>query len=43
MFWKKTKNFKAIEAIIGHSKSKIFSVRQPWWPIYFRDLAPQLF
>ena len=32
MLRKKHKNFKAILAVLGHSKSKIFSVGQPWWP-----------
>ena len=34
------KTFKAIWAVLGHLKPKIFSVGQPWWPTFFRDLAP---
>ena len=40
MFRKKWKNFKAILAILGHSKPKIVSVSQPWWPIFFETLFP---
>ena len=36
MFRKKHKNLKAI----CHSKPKIFSVGQPWWPQFFQDLEP---
>ena len=32
MLRKKHKNFKAILAVLGHSKSKILSVGQLWWP-----------
>ena len=38
MCWKKYKTFKAIWAVLGHSKTKIFSVGQPWWPVFFQDL-----
>ena len=40
MLRKKLKNFKAILAVLGHSKSKTFSFGQPWWPTFFRDLGP---
>ena len=40
MFRKKHKNFKAIWAVLGHSKTKIFSVGQPWRPTFFQDLGP---
>ena len=40
MFREKCKNLKAISAVWGHSKTKIFSVGQPWWPKFFRDLVP---
>ena len=36
----KNKNFKAIWAVLGHSKPKILSVGQPWWLIFFRDFVP---
>ena len=39
MFWKKHKNLKAIWALLGHSKPKIFSIGQH----FFKTLAPQLF
>ena len=35
----KNKNFNAIWAVLGHSKSKIFSVGQPWWLTFFPDLG----
>ena len=37
--WKKLKNFKAISEVLDHSKPKIFSVGQPWWPTFFGDLG----
>ena len=40
MFRKKHKSLKAIWAVLGHSKPKIFSVGQPCWPTFFLDLAP---
>ena len=40
MFRKKRKNFRAIYDVSGHSKPKTFSVGQPWWPTFFRDLGP---
>ena len=40
IFRKKQKNFKAIWAVLGHSKPKIFSIGQPWWLTFFGDLAP---
>ena len=36
---KKHKNFKATWAVLGHSKPKTFSVGQPWWVKFFRDLG----
>ena len=42
IFRKKPKNFKAIWVALGHSKPKIFSVDQPWWPTFFRYFGPQL-
>ena len=33
MFSKKHKNLK----VICHSKPKIFSVGQPWWPTFFKQ------
>ena len=35
IFQKKHKNFKAIWAVLGHSKPKTFSVGQPWWLTFF--------
>ena len=40
MFRKKHKNFKAIWAVLGNSKPKTSSVRQPWWQTFSRDLYP---
>ena len=34
------KNFKAVLTLLGHSKSKIFSVGLHWWSTFFRDLGP---
>ena len=28
-----------ISAVLGHSEFKIFSVGQPWWPTFFRDVG----
>ena len=39
IFRKKHKNFKAVWAVLGHSKPKIFSVGQLWWPTFFGDLG----
>ena len=42
--WKQSRknpeNFKAIEAVLGYSKPKIFFVGQPWWLTFFQDLPP---
>ena len=40
IFRKKHKNFKAIWAVLGHSKLKTFSVGQPWWLTFFEDPPP---
>ena len=41
MFRKKNIKFwKPFEPYLGHLKPKIFSVGQPWWPTFFRDLTP---
>ena len=32
---KKPKNFKAIGAVLGYSKPRIFFFGQPWWPTFF--------
>ena len=40
MFRKKRKGFKANWVVLAHSKPKIFSVGQPWWPAFIWDLAP---
>ena len=40
IFRKKHKNFRAILAVLDHLKTKIFSVGQIWWPIFFGDLVP---
>ena len=43
-FQKKKTNFKAIGAVLGYSKPKIFFVGQWWYPTCFQDLgSPQLF
>ena len=36
----KHKNFKVTWSVLGHSKPKIFSVGQLWWPKFFETLPP---